>query len=432
MFSATLTLGFADAGFQMRTLSGTGYKESTLTVVTAGSGSVLVNDAGTCSSSCMYTVRDGVTQTLVAQPASGNGIQSWTGATCTGPICTFAESGPTTVLATFARLNLVFVTAHFLPSTFGGRVNADNACYYAKIDGGFPGNFRALLADNSGSEVTDLRASTARGFARPDGLPVADTLNDLLSGKFLYPPSLDQQRKLSNLFFWSGLKADAGTATTNCTNWTSGTLAADVTVGNAGAGGDSFLSASVQSAYCGTTAAVFCVESSQTAQVVTAPPPQGSKLAFVSDGKFPGSVGPVAANALCQSEATTAGLSGSFVALRSSVQDAGVSLLAPDAGPIYRVDGVRWIAGTAALRGFSPSPDSALNLKTDGGYLLDLVDATVWTGGLPATASSEGSVITADDCMAWSTAAGTSNGGTGVAIVALGVAVVLFILGGSR
>jgi List-Bact-rpt repeat protein len=75
----------------------------TVTVATAGSGTVVSNPAGiTCPGTCVQSFRTGTVLTLTAIPAPGSYFRGWSGGGCSGTApCVLIGNTPVTVTATF-------------------------------------------------------------------------------------------------------------------------------------------------------------------------------------------------------------------------------------------------------------------------------------------------------------------------------------------
>jgi hypothetical protein len=121
-------------------------------------------------------------------------------------------------------------------------------------------------------------------------------------------------------------------------------------------------------------------------------PPVTGKRAFITDGFTPGG-GIGAGDLRCASDATAAGLVGSFRALLATTTTTAASRFV--LGPRYRVDGVQFTADFDLI-------DAPLRTHVDGTYTTN----AIWTGASTAftVGTSQGT------CMSW-----TATGGQGTA-----------------
>jgi hypothetical protein len=81
--------------------------------------------------------------------------------------------------------NLVFVTSTTQSGNLGGLAGADAICSTLAGNAGLPGTFVALLSTSTVDARN--RLAGARGWVRPDGRVVADTIEDLFDGSVYHP-----------------------------------------------------------------------------------------------------------------------------------------------------------------------------------------------------------------------------------------------------
>src|SRR5262249_25388911 len=77
------------------------------------------------------------------------------------------------------------------PGDLGSVEQADQMCTSLANANGHPGSYVAWLSSASSNFITRLGVGN-RGWVRADGLPVIDTLDDLLGASFLYALTLDE------------------------------------------------------------------------------------------------------------------------------------------------------------------------------------------------------------------------------------------------
>jgi hypothetical protein len=236
-----------------------------------------------------------------------------------------------------------------------------------------------------------------RGFVRPDGLPIADTLANLLDDhRQYYAANLTEMGKApANFQTWTGSTTDGKSSTDDCGGWARSDPAAAAEIGQI-AGGPNF--ANLGRLGCDATNSLMCVEVNYTTPLA-APTPQAGKLAFVSAAAFTPSSGLAAANALCSAEK-----SGAIALLATSTRSAK-SLLT---GSYVRADGV-----PIDFYGPFGDVDEATGIwqHADGSYVKPTAEQTparVWAGSQVFNSTP---VPAMHDCGDWSSASGTGDVG---------------------
>jgi len=284
-----------------------------------------------------------------------------------------------------ANVNIMFTTSTVqAPGTLGSTAAADTLCRERAAAAGLPGTFIAFVSDST----SDLRArlGTARGWVRPDGAPVADTLDSLLATIIFYPPTLDEFTlpiPLQTTSVATATEMGGQFSGLGCTDWTSTT--ASTTYGIAYAGDLQLVTTGSTGRTCDTPMHLYCVGTDHNTPVAPAPPT--GKRAFLYFGFTPGG-GLAAADAACAADATMYGIPGSFRALLATTTATAASRFA--IAPRYRLDGARFTADFDVI-------DTPLRLQANGMY----ASAAVWFGA--PTAFSVGT--SQSTCMDW-----TANG----------------------
>ncbi len=120
---------------------------------------------------------------------------------------------------------LAFVTsAQFTPPAIGGLDGADAICDAEAKAANLGGHFLAWLSDSHATPLTRFESS-ATPFARVDGVLIATSFADLVSGSLAAPldMTLDGQELASGEFTWTATRADGTLAATDstCSDWTS-------------------------------------------------------------------------------------------------------------------------------------------------------------------------------------------------------------------
>jgi len=336
----------------------------TRTTVAGGATGTVTGSGLNCGGggSCAVTVDHGAQIVLTASPTSGY-FSQWVGCTSSVLQCTTSPiTADTTVEAQFSIANLIFVTSGTysvtdLQTNGGGNAptGADNYCKTAGA--AFPNRkFTSLLTTGSNNVATRLGSS--RGWVRPDGKPFGDMPSSFVypGRKVFYPPALDEHGNVV-----TGTELTHAASGSGCVDWTSSNMSDYHAGGVATAGGYgwdvAFGSPCVYSFH------LYCMSTDYVA-VVTPPAPTSARIAFISDGVFnPGTAGSggldgatKSADALCQSEASTNGLTGTFVAFMASNNPLKSAI-----SRITNLNGLNWMRPDGVMVTSSPS---SLNTTT--------------------------------------------------------------------
>jgi len=331
-----------------------------------------------------------------AGSADGSQADGWPAPDATPPA---ADGAP---LDASPLPNAVFVTsAWYAPASLGGLAGADGICQDLAQAAGLPGTFVAWLSTST-VDARD-RLAGARGWARRDGKPVADTLADLTAGRILHPPRVDER----------GAEVGTGAEYTVTATMAEGTLdgsgtCADFTAANGTVGyGMPYGGTAAWTAHalttCGTPTRIYCFGIDRVAPLARVP--AAGRRAFVTGAAFAPTGGVAAADALCAGEAATAGLAGSFRALVATGSASALSRFAiVPTRPWVRPDGIPLTPDYVTLA-------SAPNVTATGDYIGGV---NVWSGA--ADAGSTGSAATT--CDDWMAGGAASSGTFGSAFVA--------------
>jgi hypothetical protein len=137
------------------------------------------------------------------------------------------------------------------------------------------------------------------------------------------------------------------------------------------------------------------------------PPAPTGRLAFVTVGKWLPAGGIAGADAVCASEASTAGLAGTFKAVLATASAGSLGRFSQAGNPWFRVDGVALTQTTAQMfDGQLPYLETSLNVTALGAYIIEnpLFTDAVWTG--PRLVGST------KTCTDWTSSASTDRGAT--------------------
>jgi hypothetical protein len=284
------------------------------------------------------------------------------------------DGGPLPPDGAAIPMNYVFVTSTTVtPGTLGGFGKADMECSARAIAAGLPGTYVAWLSQEAPGISAVSRLGTARGWVRPDMLPVADTVEDLVAGKLFYPPRLDEMghdHSDGSFAVVTGTEAN-GTATTSrtCTSYT--TTAGAATWGVPDATTVTWTNVGTPPLPCNADAHLYCFGIDHTFAVGV--DSVVGKRAFVSTIGFSPDTGLANADNICTMEAFNAGLGSNFRALLAEPGRIATNRFT-QGGPWFRVDNVQ--IGTL------DAPLAPINVTTGRAY----VTSEVWTGAAsPAT-----------------------------------------------
>lgn len=398
-------------------------KQYTLAVTTTGTGTGRVTSTPSginCGTSCDASYDHGTNVTLSPAAAIGSTFTGWAGA-CTGTgACVVAMTQARSVTARFTAVapNIAFVTStSHAPSSLGGLAGADAICQAEASRAGLVGTgstqnpqFVAWLSSST-SNAAD-RIGTARGWVRPDGRPFIDTMSDLANNRVYYPPRLSAtgtvQEVTANIA--TNTRTD-GTFSGSAPACTSASAGGEY-VGSVGTnvlGGPATAVSSMltgnNSNPCTTERRLLCLGVGRTARVV--PTSIAGRNAFTTDGSFTVGGGIAAADALCASEATAAGLPGTYKALLATNGASAISRFntATGAAWVRSSDGIALTTLARAMGTALEALETAPNTNAKGNTRYG--STTTWTGA--ATLTTPGTASTT--CGNWTATTSTGTGG---------------------
>jgi hypothetical protein len=321
------------------------------------------------------------------------------GPTCVGCV----EGGP---------YNYVFVTsATYNPGTdFSTPEQADAICNTLAQKARLAGRFVAWLS-NSTVNARD-RLGSASGWIRPDGRPFALSLPELLAGKILYPPRIDENHhdlldSAAPYYVATGTD-DRGAASQPLGDWSSTAGTGDATATTVWwTTGNAHGTMWPMRLYC------FGVDPYPSPSVTMTP----GRAAFLSSDPFTPGGGLAAADAHCQNLADTSlsipkGHYRALLATTSTVA-ADPSRFNPSGPTWVRVDGTAWVERASDL--LAGRLLTTLSVDQTGAFREDL---SVWTGSANRMARSAGP---ADSCNDWSATSAAQTGIAGLVTFSDGV-----------
>src|SRR5215831_1258472 len=354
-------------------MTGTDVVGPKVTVVISGTGRgrVLSTPRGIdCPGACTASFAAGSHVSLEVIQNGGTAWNGWQG-DCSGPrFCDLVVDRDHSVTASISDLsgghNFVFASEPHAPGTFGSLAAADQWCMLSAAHAGLPGTYVAWLSTMATSAKAHV-GSDARGWVRTDGLPVADTMDDLLTGRMLMPISLGADGRPINAFPVTGTTPTGMVdQDSNCSDFTN--PAAVHSAGDFKGTGSDWTSIALFTAVplpCNREDPIYCFGIDQTAPLTVAPP--SGRLAFLSQRTWNIGGGVVAADQICQSEADAAGKRGTFHALLATSTAPAATRL-DDGPPWFRADGVP-ITATGGDSPIGADLLAPLNLTLSGSYL---------------------------------------------------------------
>lgn len=311
----------------------------------------------------------------------------------------FAEFQTTYTGPTPSRCyNVVFVSSRTFATNLGNAFAYDVQCNTLATAAGLNNNtnnaFIAWMSDINSNARLRLGA-IARGFARVDGVPFADTQASLVNGLVLNPTRLNEfGNDAGTAFIMTGTNADGTTSASTCTNWTvnSGALA---TTGIS-AGGPGAWTARQQMQCSQGPFRIYCVQKTMNAALT--PQLASGKLVFLTNTTLLPGAGQTP-DQLCDAEKPPG--VGTVRALVARTTFPASAWLNP-AALYVRLDGQ--IVGTGAELITLSNLRSGIWQAGDGLYP---PLAFVWTGAVNLT--DLGTI--ASTCNNWTVSAGTGEVG---------------------
>ncbi|HTL35355.1 MAG TPA: hypothetical protein VL326_19635, partial [Kofleriaceae bacterium] len=229
---------------------------------------------------------------------------------------------------------------------------------------------------------------------RTDGLPFTDRVDDLVMGMIFYPPDHDEHGVLIAPEITLTGTNQSGGLLTNCSDFSNPTQ--DIYFGVIK--GTSHAWTHESNVTCTTPGAIYCFGITES-QPVSVRPVTG-RTAFVTAQNFvPDAGGIGSADALCQSEASAAGLGGTYRALLATTTADAMSRFSLAGANWVRTDGVPLAASTLDFaNGLLTAP---LNVSASRTYRIINAYTGAMTVKTPAVAT--------DNCNDWTSTTGNAR-----------------------
>ena len=147
----------------------------------------------------------------------GYGVGDWAHCGACGNSC---GSNHACVEGACVDARRVFMTSTIHRADFGGLAQGDAICQARATEAGLGGTFMALLVAPGPGKGLDRLEHPEVPFVRLDGVTIADGWGDLVDGSIAVPLNLDEQRKSSGGWAWTGLWKPENLIS-SCAGWTS-------------------------------------------------------------------------------------------------------------------------------------------------------------------------------------------------------------------
>lgn len=372
---------------------------------------------GNCDLPCNqdFTVLAGANVKLALTSSSGALTQRFDGdCESSTAACSFLMANKSAVALAVSRFNYVFLTnSEFDGNLKGSDVDAlhgaDAKCQAAADAAKLPGKFVAWISTTTGAAVDRVVATHARGWIRPDGLPVADTIGDttsstdmLFNGRVYYPPRVTELGNVTTSFAWTSTDNTGALVSTgdNCSNYTTADAAKAGRLGAAFGGPTVWTddgSAAVSSRTCENPHPIYCFGTSVNRPLTGADVPTvvGRRAFLSSPWDTVAKPGLGGADAVCQADAAAASLANptKFKAALAKISASAASRFNTTSGARWvRTDGVA-VSATAA---------DLMNSKLMAPIVVTADGKTYLNSSVQTGANTPNDVATNGNCSDWS------------------------------
>jgi|CXWL01.1.fsa_nt_gi hypothetical protein len=275
--------------------------------------------------------------------------------------------------------NVVFVSSATYLSNLGSAFAYDIQCNMLATAAGLNNltNNAFIAWISTSTSHARARLGTARGFVRPDGVPVADTITSLLDSNQIWNPiRIDEWgNDLGSVYPMTGTLSNGMAALANCSNWTSTSGSVQMAVGSAARGPVHWTN------YVGAPPCnqgplpIYCIQ--KTANRPLALLPERGKYIYVTSTNFVPGSGRSGADDLCNAQKPAG--AGQVRALLATTTLKASSLV-DHFGTYIRVDGQ--VVGTGAELMTTGWLRSGIWQTGAGAYVAPFM---AWTGSVDMT-----------------------------------------------
>lgn len=352
---------------------------------------------------------------------------------CSSPMgtngrCEGSMSAASTVNVTISRrANIFFTTEETSRGNMGGLVGADSVCQSLATTATLPGTYVAWLSSSTTSASARVSGS-AQGWINVNGDPIASSFAS--SGAFSFLdggprryPNIDQNGdEIASPFeVWTHTAANGVRQSgTPCSNWASNLATVTAWAGRANGGRHLWTEYGTGARTCNQYAHLYCLSTDiTTAPVYATPTPEEPHYGFVSSAGITGGAGLAAADAICQSDANSAGFDGTYRAyLSTTTQSVYERFNEPYKLEYHRPDGVSigsWLEIFEESYSTTNFPQAPIMMLANGTTWMPSGPPTVWAGGDPSNGPKSPSTY---NCSNWTSSspsattwAGSPNNG---------------------
>lgn len=329
-------------------------------------------------SPCYFGADPGLTAMLTPADVPPYATVTWTGCDSVEEgVCTVSADEDIELTAHLELLgNLIFITDMEFQGNLGGHDGASAKCQAAADAASLPGTFVAVLHDGtSGPDLSTEDGPLAQGFISPAGDYIAHTADQILGGDFNRLIPNESGTSPGYRPVWLNLDNDGEEMGSDCDGFTSSAT---------GPKGDIFYSRVIgrkdsTQLGCQQDASLLCVATDGVYDLdVPGVDKTNDYVFFLSENPWqPWANGRAAADQICDGQANTAGLAGTYQAYLSvDGKFAGERI---NANKTYvRGDGTPFVSTPVLISGEIPTGHSVpLNIHADGSSTLEDVHAFI-------------------------------------------------------
>jgi hypothetical protein len=357
-------------------------------------------------------------------------LYHFSGPDCQGGTCQLTMTKNMVVSLIVSAYNYVFTTNNSYSTILGALSNYDTKCQQAASAAKLPGTYKAFMSTVGGGDAgpavdANTRFGSARGWIRPDGKPVMDTMlktGNQAGSPVYYPIGITEKGtvKPNNNPAILGSAPD-GTVDKDlsnnytCNDWTTSTPQ-NVHLAYPDSMGADWTRSGGTTCGTGSFWALHCYGTDMS-HALSIPAPGGPvRRVFISKAQWDASGGvspsstPGTADNLCKTEATNAGLANAanFIAFIATNGKTAASRVNANGAPWFRTDNLPVAASNSAF--VAGTLDIPLVVTADKTYAVEYEAYTRFGAANPNTAGT-----LATTCQDWSSNSGSDTASTAIA-----------------